>query len=197
MSWEELRKEWEKYNENLSGIPILEEEQVRNMLQSKTATKLNIVILYKLVFALSFGYFAVWLMTNYTLYTDDYRYLIPFILLFLIYLGSSVFYFHRVQALYKVKKNRNTYNKEDYIKSITTLQLFEKWEWIIVLSAACPLLIVCAPIVFSKILDRPDFYDNVDSYMLIVFSIPVLISIIPGFYLYRKTCKWINQTIVR
>ncbi len=192
MSWEELRKEWEKYNENLSKLPILEEEQIRRVLNSKTAFKLNVLILYKLFFALSLGYIGIWLMVDYKLFIYDYRYLLPFIILFIIYFGSSAFYFYRVHAIYKIKKNRNTYDKKDFIKIITTLQLFEKWEWVITLGICCPLLLICAPIVISKVQNDINFYENIDSYIPgIIFS--AVVSIIPAFFLYRRTCKWINR----
>ncbi len=190
MDLEKLKSVWKKYTEKLPMEPLTQEEAIKIAIHKKVMNRVNYLIFIKAFLAISMGISFFYFASYYYLYINDYKYTIPFIIVSIILLVSFVFYVYWVILMLKININTNTLVL--YAKAIGKIRLAEKWEMLISLIVAVPLMLICLPPLTSLMLNRIDFYTNMNLYLPKMLLIAVL-SVIGGLLYYWKNYRIIKE----
>lgn len=175
---------------DLQNVSLVQENSIKFLLQNKTECTFNKFLFNKLFMCLFSGIVLFYLSSNYSLYLNEIKYLIPFIALEILFLSSFMWY---IWVLYLVMRSNRLQQPIVEVELYSQkLKSAEKIELISSFAIALPILIICLPPITSLTFDRLDFYSHITDY-LPAMIIGIVISIVLGIYLYKQNIKLLNQ----
>ncbi len=190
MNLEEFKMQWQQYDEKLSKLIIIQQKTVNKIITSRIFTLLDRLKTKKIVMGLFCGTVLFYLIANYSLYINDYRYCIPFIVVSLIFTISLAYYAKMVLLIHSFNLNSHTIVACQH--KISKIKINEKREGYLSLMVACPLLLICLPPLTSITFNRLNFYENLTAY-LPGLVIAAIIAAAYGIYIYKRNIKIIKD----
>ncbi len=187
---EYLEMVWEKQDKELSQLFILQEKAVKELIDSRKVTYCEKMLRNKSFMLLFCGIVLVYLIANIQLFVAESKYLIPFIVLVVLFLISIMWYLKSIAILRIV--NKPTSSTIDVASAVQKLKKRELLEMILSFVVALPLLVGCLPPITSKIFNRLDFYTHISSY-LPVMVVGIVLSIIVGLIYYYLNSQRIKM----
>ena len=190
LKMEEYFQSWNAYSNQLHQS-IRTSQKIMEGIVKQKATLYQNKLLYQKVFMFVFCLsFVVYLIANTRLFFAEVRNAAPFVMVLALFIISAVGY---AIYLFRLKKANNcTETVAEFATNISKLQLYEKREMLLSFFIALPILLLTLPQVFSVLLERQDFYINLNAHLPILI-IGCLLSISLGYVIYRKNSALIES----
>lgn len=176
-AFEQLQKLLQSYDEKLRHIAAVQEESIRRTLRSSMHTNHRSLLNWErfgIVFNIAFA--AIFVL-NHNTFIHDWRYLIPYVLIVVCFVGNAVVSYVKAQKIKAFAPMQG--NLTDSILECERYMLFLKREFIVSTTISIIICIFAVPPVCSKI-------KGWDYYQYNMFQMPfhltvLVIAIVIGF----------------
>lgn len=192
MDLDEIKNQWSELSQRVDTLELINKSQVMEITKEKYKSKFSCVQRYEGVGAIVCFIMAIVILLNFYKFDVWYEY-VGGALLSVLLIAMPLFVLTTLQRT----KGIIDYNKG--VSEIAKAFAKEKKQLIMVQKLSIPFTILAfltALPVFSGIFNKGDFFDRLDTYLLVVISVTLVLVIAVSIWGYRKYARIIARAEV-